>query len=70
MKYRIIKTSLFGQTGLLTYKGYREVYYIQYKGWFGWKTMYNTLCVKHNQAENLLKLAENGKLTKKGEIVI
>lgn len=70
MRYRIIKTSLFGQTGLLTYKGYTEVYYIQYKGWFAWKTIHNTLCVKRKEAENLLKLAENGQLTKKGEVVI
>lgn len=70
MEYRIIKKSMYSVTGLPSYRGYVDVYYIQYRGWFGkWRNIDNSLSVNYKQAEELLKLAEDGKLTTKGEVV-
>lgn len=67
MKYRIIEKSMHSETGLLSYRGYTRLYFIERKGWFGWKIMHSTLSITKEQIDEFLQLAEQGKLNKKGD---
>lgn len=68
MKYRIIKKAMWEETGITSYRGYSSIYFVQRKTWYGrWKTMNSTLSLTLERAKYLLDLAEQGKLSKKGE---
>lgn len=68
MKYRIIKKAMWEETGIASYRGYSSIYFVQRKTWYGgWKTMDRTLSLTLEGAKQLLELAKEGKLTKKGE---
>ena len=63
MKYRIIEKALWEVTGRVSYKGYTSLYFVQRKTWFGWRTMPCTI----SHAQELINLAKEGKLNKRGE---
>lgn len=68
IEYRIIKKSMYQVTGYVSYKGVTSVYYIQRKTWYGkWVDMEESLSLTESKARELLKLAENGKLSDDGE---
>lgn len=68
MKYRIIEKAMWEETGITSYRGYSSIYFVQRKTWYGtWKTMNSTLSLTLERAKHLLKLAEQGKLSKRGE---
>lgn len=68
MKYRIIKKAMWEETGITSYRGYSSIYFVQRKTWYGrWKTMDHTLSLTLERAKQLMELAKEGKLNKRGE---
>lgn len=68
MKYRIIKKDMWEETGIISYQGYSSIYFVQRKTWYGrWKTMDQTLSLTLERAKQLMELAKEGKLNRRGE---